>query len=150
MLFQIHRNSTVAFLELQEFNSTYIVEVAACTQAGAGMVSPRVWLFVPENSKRPCCFLSPHLIILELYNLANTGQPMWCAIPLPMKIWNTASHVFDLIRQLLWSRFFTNTFFCLLMWCTHSWHSVNQLLAHVCHQLRLWTVIPLKYPAAAK
>ncbi|XP_070834339.1 tyrosine-protein kinase Mer [Chaetodon trifascialis] len=46
---KIHRNSTMAFVELQEFNSTYSVEVAACTQAGSGMVSPRVWLFVPEN-----------------------------------------------------------------------------------------------------
>lgn len=51
VLFQIHRNTTVAFVEVQEFNSTYSVEVAACTQAGSGMVSPRVWLFVPENSK---------------------------------------------------------------------------------------------------
>nr|XP_046257937.1 tyrosine-protein kinase Mer [Scatophagus argus] len=46
---KIHRNSTVAFVEVQEFNATYSVEVAACTQAGSGMVSPRVWLFVPEN-----------------------------------------------------------------------------------------------------
>ncbi|KAM9344950.1 tyrosine-protein kinase Mer [Symphorus nematophorus] len=44
-----HVNTTVAFVEVQEFNSTYSVEVAACTQAGSGMVSPRVWLFVPEN-----------------------------------------------------------------------------------------------------
>ena len=48
---KIHRNSTVAFVKVLEFNSTYIVEVAACTQAGSGMVSPRVKLFVPENSK---------------------------------------------------------------------------------------------------
>ncbi|XP_073338018.1 tyrosine-protein kinase Mer [Pagrus major] len=45
----IHTNATVAFVEVQEFNSTYSVEVAACTQAGSGMVSPPVWLFVPEN-----------------------------------------------------------------------------------------------------
>lgn len=51
VLFQIHTNATVAFVEVQEFNSTYSVEVAACTQAGSGMVSPPVWLFVPENSK---------------------------------------------------------------------------------------------------
>uniref|UniRef100_A0A671YJM1 receptor protein-tyrosine kinase n=1 Tax=Sparus aurata TaxID=8175 RepID=A0A671YJM1_SPAAU len=49
VLFQIHTNATVAFVEVQEFNSTYSVEVAACTQAGSGMVSPPVWLFVPEN-----------------------------------------------------------------------------------------------------
>lgn len=48
---KIHTNATVAFVEVQEFNSTYSVEVAACTQAGSGMVSPRVLLFVPENSK---------------------------------------------------------------------------------------------------
>ncbi|KAM8739208.1 tyrosine-protein kinase Mer [Acanthopagrus schlegelii] len=45
----IHTNATVAFVEVQEFNSTYSVKVAACTQAGSGMVSPPVWLFVPEN-----------------------------------------------------------------------------------------------------
>lgn len=48
---KVHTNATVAFVEVQEFNSTYSVEVAACTQAGSGMVSPRVLLFVPENSK---------------------------------------------------------------------------------------------------
>ncbi|XP_068597274.1 tyrosine-protein kinase Mer [Brachionichthys hirsutus] len=48
-MFKIHRNTTIAFVELQEFNLTYSVEVAACTQAGSGMVSPQVWLFVPEN-----------------------------------------------------------------------------------------------------
>ncbi len=58
ILFQIHSNTTVAFVEVQEFNTTYSVEVAACTQAGSGMVSPRVWLFVPENSKLHCRFIS--------------------------------------------------------------------------------------------
>lgn len=48
---KVHTNTTVAFVEVQEFNWTYSVEVAACTQAGSGMVSPRVLLFVPENSK---------------------------------------------------------------------------------------------------
>ncbi|TNM99845.1 hypothetical protein fugu_012878 [Takifugu bimaculatus] len=48
---KVHTNTTVALVEVQEFNSTYSVEVAACTQAGSGMVSPRVLLFVPENSK---------------------------------------------------------------------------------------------------
>uniref|UniRef100_A0A8D0CM26 receptor protein-tyrosine kinase n=1 Tax=Sander lucioperca TaxID=283035 RepID=A0A8D0CM26_SANLU len=43
------RDTTVAFVNVQEFNTTYSVEVAACTQAGSGMVSPRVWLFVPED-----------------------------------------------------------------------------------------------------
>ncbi|XP_068184094.1 tyrosine-protein kinase Mer [Antennarius striatus] len=48
-MLKIHRNTTMAFVEVQEFNLTYSVEVAACTQAGSGMVSPQVWLFVPEN-----------------------------------------------------------------------------------------------------
>lgn len=43
---KFHRNGTVAFVAVQEFNSTYTVEVAACTQAGSGMVSPQVTLFV--------------------------------------------------------------------------------------------------------
>ncbi|XP_068424815.1 tyrosine-protein kinase Mer [Clinocottus analis] len=46
---KIHSSNTVAFIDVQEFNTTYSVEVAACTQAGSGMVSPRVWLFVPED-----------------------------------------------------------------------------------------------------
>lgn len=50
-VFQIHSNTTTLYEAVQEFNVTYSVEVAACTQAGSGMVSPRVWLFVPEDSK---------------------------------------------------------------------------------------------------
>ncbi|XP_074502377.1 tyrosine-protein kinase Mer [Sebastes fasciatus] len=46
---KIHSYTTEAFVDVQEFNTTYSVEVAACTQAGSGMVSPRVWLFVPED-----------------------------------------------------------------------------------------------------
>uniref|UniRef100_A0AAQ4PGA0 receptor protein-tyrosine kinase n=1 Tax=Gasterosteus aculeatus aculeatus TaxID=481459 RepID=A0AAQ4PGA0_GASAC len=46
---KIHSYNTVAFVDVQEFNTTYSVEVAACTQAGSGMVSPRVWLFVPAD-----------------------------------------------------------------------------------------------------
>ncbi|TDH01130.1 hypothetical protein EPR50_G00177070 [Perca flavescens] len=46
---KIHSDTTVAFVNVQEFNTTYSVEVAACTQAGSGMVSPPVWLFVPED-----------------------------------------------------------------------------------------------------
>ncbi|KAF7660613.1 hypothetical protein LDENG_00278890 [Lucifuga dentata] len=47
---KIHSDATTTFVPLQEFNTTYSVEVAACTQAGSGMVSPRVWLFVPEDN----------------------------------------------------------------------------------------------------
>ncbi|XP_074531991.1 tyrosine-protein kinase Mer [Halichoeres trimaculatus] len=46
---KIHSNTTTLYEAVQEFNVTYSVEVAACTQAGSGMVSPRVWLFVPED-----------------------------------------------------------------------------------------------------
>uniref|UniRef100_A0A667XFM9 receptor protein-tyrosine kinase n=1 Tax=Myripristis murdjan TaxID=586833 RepID=A0A667XFM9_9TELE len=43
---QIHSNTTMTFVALQEFNTTYSVEVAACTQAGSGMISPPVSLFI--------------------------------------------------------------------------------------------------------
>lgn len=46
---KFHSINTTVHVELQEFNTTYSVEVAACTQAGSGMVSPRVWLFVPQD-----------------------------------------------------------------------------------------------------
>ncbi|GAA6213929.1 tyrosine-protein kinase Mer-like [Lates japonicus] len=46
---KVHSYTTMAFVPVQEFNTTYSVEVAACTQAGSGMVSPRVSLFVPED-----------------------------------------------------------------------------------------------------
>ncbi|KAK2824151.1 hypothetical protein Q5P01_021326 [Channa striata] len=46
---KIHSYTNTASVTVQEFNTTYSVEVAACTQAGSGMVSPRVWLFVPED-----------------------------------------------------------------------------------------------------
>uniref|UniRef100_A0A7N6AMD9 receptor protein-tyrosine kinase n=1 Tax=Anabas testudineus TaxID=64144 RepID=A0A7N6AMD9_ANATE len=59
---KIHSNTTTASEPLQEFNTTYSVEVAACTRAGSGMVSPRFWLFVPEDSKLLYCviFSSKH------------------------------------------------------------------------------------------
>ncbi|KAF3708356.1 Tyrosine-protein kinase Mer [Channa argus] len=46
---KIHSYTNMATVAVQEFNTTYSVEVAACTQAGSGMVSPRVWLFVPQD-----------------------------------------------------------------------------------------------------
>lgn len=46
---KVHSLTTWAHVAVQEFNTTYSVEVAACTQAGSGMVSPRVELFVPED-----------------------------------------------------------------------------------------------------
>uniref|UniRef100_A0A3Q4HAR2 receptor protein-tyrosine kinase n=1 Tax=Neolamprologus brichardi TaxID=32507 RepID=A0A3Q4HAR2_NEOBR len=49
MLFQVHSLTTWTRVAVEEFNKTYSVEVAACTQAGRGMVSPRVELFVPED-----------------------------------------------------------------------------------------------------
>ncbi|XP_039857213.1 tyrosine-protein kinase Mer isoform X3 [Simochromis diagramma] len=46
---KVHSLTTWTRLAVEEFNKTYSVEVAACTQAGRGMVSPRVELFVPED-----------------------------------------------------------------------------------------------------
>uniref|UniRef100_A0A7N8XRV4 receptor protein-tyrosine kinase n=1 Tax=Mastacembelus armatus TaxID=205130 RepID=A0A7N8XRV4_9TELE len=46
---QFYSPTNMASVAVQEFNTTYSVEVAACTQAGSGMVSPRVWLFVPGD-----------------------------------------------------------------------------------------------------
>ncbi|XP_062286287.1 tyrosine-protein kinase Mer isoform X1 [Scomber scombrus] len=56
---KIHSYTTTAFVPVQEFNTSYSVEVAACTQAGSGMVSPRVWLFVPEDKFVPSPSSSP-------------------------------------------------------------------------------------------
>uniref|UniRef100_A0A3B3ZBI9 receptor protein-tyrosine kinase n=1 Tax=Periophthalmus magnuspinnatus TaxID=409849 RepID=A0A3B3ZBI9_9GOBI len=47
----IHSYTTSVSVPLQDFNSTYSVEVSACTQAGSGMISPPVWIFVPEDSE---------------------------------------------------------------------------------------------------
>ncbi|KAJ3610195.1 hypothetical protein NHX12_022289 [Muraenolepis orangiensis] len=47
---KIHSDSTTAYVALLEFNTTYTVKVAACTQTGTGMLSPSVSLFVPENN----------------------------------------------------------------------------------------------------
>lgn len=55
----IHSYNTTVSVPLQEFNTTYSVEVAACTQAGSGMVSPPVWLFVPEDKSVPSPSSSP-------------------------------------------------------------------------------------------
>lgn len=55
----IHSYTTAVSVPLQEFNMTYSVEVAACTQAGTGMISPPVWLFVPEDKSGPSPSSSP-------------------------------------------------------------------------------------------
>ncbi|KAK0149835.1 Tyrosine-protein kinase Mer [Merluccius polli] len=47
---KIHSDSTTANVALMEFNTTYTVEVAACTETGRGMASPPVSLFVGENN----------------------------------------------------------------------------------------------------
>uniref|UniRef100_A0A8C5HPU7 receptor protein-tyrosine kinase n=1 Tax=Gouania willdenowi TaxID=441366 RepID=A0A8C5HPU7_GOUWI len=54
-----HSYTTTALVALQEFNTTYSVEVAACTQAGSGMVSPPVLLFVPEDRSHVSPSASP-------------------------------------------------------------------------------------------
>ncbi|XP_077437728.1 tyrosine-protein kinase Mer [Vanacampus margaritifer] len=56
---KIHSYTNTAFVALHDFNTTYSVEVAACTRAGSGMVSPRVWLFVPEDKSGPSPSSSP-------------------------------------------------------------------------------------------
>uniref|UniRef100_A0A673XK50 receptor protein-tyrosine kinase n=1 Tax=Salmo trutta TaxID=8032 RepID=A0A673XK50_SALTR len=44
---KIRSSSNTATVALQEFNTTYSVQVAACTQAGRGMLSPPVGIFWP-------------------------------------------------------------------------------------------------------
>ncbi|XP_057704179.1 tyrosine-protein kinase Mer isoform X2 [Corythoichthys intestinalis] len=56
---KIHSYTNTAFIAVHDFNTTYSVEVAACTRAGSGMVSPRVWLFVPEDKSGPSPSSSP-------------------------------------------------------------------------------------------
>uniref|UniRef100_A0A8C1FBC2 receptor protein-tyrosine kinase n=1 Tax=Cyprinus carpio carpio TaxID=630221 RepID=A0A8C1FBC2_CYPCA len=46
---KIHSISTEAAVTLQVFNSTYSVEVVACTQSGCGTKRSRYWLFVPDS-----------------------------------------------------------------------------------------------------
>uniref|UniRef100_A0A7N8XRQ5 receptor protein-tyrosine kinase n=1 Tax=Mastacembelus armatus TaxID=205130 RepID=A0A7N8XRQ5_9TELE len=67
--------TNMASVAVQEFNTTYSVEVAACTQAGSGMVSPRVWLFVPGDSKLLFCFISLSGN-WKLYKLLYCGSPV--------------------------------------------------------------------------
>ncbi|XP_059372958.1 tyrosine-protein kinase Mer-like [Carassius carassius] len=45
---KIHSISTEAAVMLQMFNTTYSVEVVACTQSGCGSRRSRFWLFVPD------------------------------------------------------------------------------------------------------
>uniref|UniRef100_A0A3Q2YX97 receptor protein-tyrosine kinase n=1 Tax=Hippocampus comes TaxID=109280 RepID=A0A3Q2YX97_HIPCM len=56
---KIHSYTNTAYVAVHDFNITYSVEVAACTRAGSGMVSPRVWLFVPEDKSGPSPSSSP-------------------------------------------------------------------------------------------
>uniref|UniRef100_A0A8C1QHH1 C-mer proto-oncogene tyrosine kinase a n=1 Tax=Cyprinus carpio TaxID=7962 RepID=A0A8C1QHH1_CYPCA len=44
----IHSITTEAAVTLQMFNTTYSVEVVACTQSGCGSKRSRYWLFVPD------------------------------------------------------------------------------------------------------
>uniref|UniRef100_A0A6Q2Y922 receptor protein-tyrosine kinase n=1 Tax=Esox lucius TaxID=8010 RepID=A0A6Q2Y922_ESOLU len=48
--YDIHSTSNTATVALQDFNTTYSVQVAACTRVGSGMLSPPVRIFVPENN----------------------------------------------------------------------------------------------------
>lgn len=62
----IHSYITSVVVPLQEFNSTYSVEVAACTQAGSGMISPPVWIFVPEDKSVPSPSSTPDTTASDL------------------------------------------------------------------------------------
>ncbi|KAG7230122.1 hypothetical protein INR49_009842 [Caranx melampygus] len=61
--------TTDAVVPVPEFNMTYSVEVAACTQAGSGMVSPRVWLFVPEDKSAVSPSSSPDVRAPDSFNV---------------------------------------------------------------------------------
>uniref|UniRef100_A0AAR2LTQ3 receptor protein-tyrosine kinase n=1 Tax=Pygocentrus nattereri TaxID=42514 RepID=A0AAR2LTQ3_PYGNA len=51
---KIRSISTEAAVAMQVFNTTYSVEVMACTQAGCGVKSSRYWFFVPELGEYKC------------------------------------------------------------------------------------------------
>ncbi|KAM9477990.1 tyrosine-protein kinase Mer [Clarias gariepinus] len=55
---KIRSISTEAAVDMQEFNTTYTVQVMACTKAGCGVKSSRHWFFVPEIDM-PSPSLSP-------------------------------------------------------------------------------------------
>ncbi|XP_072292604.1 tyrosine-protein kinase Mer [Eucyclogobius newberryi] len=61
----IHSYSTSVSVPLQDFNTTYSVEVSACTQAGSGMISPPVWIFVPEDKSVPFPSSSPDTAVSD-------------------------------------------------------------------------------------
>uniref|UniRef100_A0A3Q2NZI2 receptor protein-tyrosine kinase n=1 Tax=Fundulus heteroclitus TaxID=8078 RepID=A0A3Q2NZI2_FUNHE len=46
---KVHTNLTAATVDVKIFNMTYSVQVAACTQAGSGMLSQPLWLSVPPS-----------------------------------------------------------------------------------------------------
>ncbi|KAM8852572.1 tyrosine-protein kinase Mer isoform 1-T1 [Synchiropus picturatus] len=66
---KIHRTTNTASVALQDFNTTYTVQVAACTRAGSGMVSPPVSLFVPEDRSLPSPSSSPDTGIPDAVNV---------------------------------------------------------------------------------
>ncbi|XP_029306211.1 tyrosine-protein kinase Mer [Cottoperca gobio] len=85
---KIHSDTTMVFVDVQEFNTTYSVEVAACTQAGSGMVSPRVWLFVPEDKSGVSPSSSPdirspdsvHVVLAVVCGVCLLLLMLWGAI----------------------------------------------------------------------
>ncbi|XP_051946256.1 tyrosine-protein kinase Mer-like [Xyrauchen texanus] len=46
---KIHSMTTDAAVTLQVFNTSYSVEVVACTQTGCGIKKSRYWLFIPDS-----------------------------------------------------------------------------------------------------
>ncbi|XP_034040759.1 tyrosine-protein kinase Mer isoform X2 [Thalassophryne amazonica] len=75
---KIHSYTTTAFVALLEFNTTYSVEVSACTQAGSGMVSPPVSLFVPEDNSATPPSSSPDAGVSDLVYVVLGGVCSLC------------------------------------------------------------------------
>ncbi|XP_029962341.1 tyrosine-protein kinase Mer [Salarias fasciatus] len=94
---KVHSYTTMASVALQEFNTTYSVEVAACTQAGSGMVSPRVWLFVPPEKSIVSPSSSPdtgapqsvHIILAVVCAVSLLLLLLWGAICIRNRTYNS-------------------------------------------------------------
>ncbi|XP_052007734.1 tyrosine-protein kinase Mer-like [Xyrauchen texanus] len=56
---KIHSMTTEATVTLQVFNTTYSVEVVACTQTGCGTKSSRYWLFIADTESTESPFTTP-------------------------------------------------------------------------------------------
>ncbi|XP_045926411.1 tyrosine-protein kinase Mer [Micropterus dolomieu] len=94
-VYKIHSDTVMTFVAVKEFNTSYSVEVAACTQAGSGMVSPRVWLFVPGNKSVVSPSSSPdtgvpdsvHAVLGVVFGLCLLLLILWGAICVRNRTW---------------------------------------------------------------